>query len=121
MSVVVPDGESPDNFVQKLVTEIKGQLQAAPHRKWIDGGEAMDLLGIKSKTALQKLRDEGKIRFSQPQPRIILYDRDSIEQYIEKHAKERLAKNIAAAVGEVSQIGAGEKKGTRARDFLNEL
>lgn len=35
--------------------------------KWINGEEAMHLLNIKSKTSLQNLRDEGKIRFSQPQ------------------------------------------------------
>ncbi|MBR9854380.1 helix-turn-helix domain-containing protein [Flagellimonas marinaquae] len=56
--------------------------------KWIDGEEAMSILKIKSTTTLQKLRDEGKIRFSQPQKKIILYDRDSIMEYIEKHARE---------------------------------
>ncbi|HEY1009972.1 MAG TPA: helix-turn-helix domain-containing protein [Emticicia sp.] len=87
MSVIVLDGEQLENFVQKLVTEIKSQLQAPTHRKWVSGDEVMDLLGIKSKTTLQKLRDEGKIRYSQPEPRIILYDRDSIDSYLEKHAK----------------------------------
>ncbi|MEQ8924332.1 MAG: helix-turn-helix domain-containing protein, partial [Fulvivirga sp.] len=56
--------------------------------KWIPTEDAMRLLGIKSKTTLQKLRDEGKIRFAQPQKRIILYDRESINEYLEKHAKE---------------------------------
>ncbi|WP_421754170.1 helix-turn-helix domain-containing protein [Croceimicrobium sp.] len=56
--------------------------------KWVDGEEAMRLLNVKSKTTMQSLRDEGKVRFSQPQPRIILYDRDSINDYLEKHAKE---------------------------------
>lgn len=88
MSVIVLDGDQLDEFVQKLVTEIKSQLKAPSHRKWIDGEEAMQLLSIKSKTTLQKFRDEGKIRFSQPEPRIILYDRDSIEVFIEKHAKD---------------------------------
>ena len=56
--------------------------------KWIDAEEAMLLLNIKSTTTLQKLRDEGKIRFSQPQKKIILYDRDSINEYIEKYVRE---------------------------------
>ncbi len=56
--------------------------------KWIDGDEAMRLLNITSKTTLQRLRDEGKIRFSQPQKRIILYDRNSIDDYLELHARE---------------------------------
>lgn len=87
MSVIVLEGESLDEFVQKLVIEIKSQLKATPQRKWVDGEEVMAMLGIKSKTTLQKIRDEGKIRFSQPEPRIILYDRDSIDAYLEKHAK----------------------------------
>ena len=56
--------------------------------KWIDTDEAMKLLNIKSKTTLQKLRDEGVIRYTQPQKRIILYDRDSILDYLEGHAKD---------------------------------
>jgi hypothetical protein len=34
------------------------------------------------------LRDEGKIRFSHPQKKIILYDRDSIGGYLEDNAQE---------------------------------
>ncbi len=55
--------------------------------KWISGEEAMKKLHITSKTTLQKLRDEGKIRFSQPQKKIILYDTDSISEYIDKNAR----------------------------------
>jgi len=40
------------------------------------------------KTTLQKLRDEGKIRFSQPEKKIILYDSLSIDSYLEKHVRE---------------------------------
>ncbi len=88
MSVIVLDSDHLDEFVEQLVKQIKTHLQAAPQAKWIDGEEAMQMLRIKSKTTLQKFRDEGKIRFSQPEPRIILYDRDSIEAFIEKHAKD---------------------------------
>ncbi|MDR3679995.1 MAG: helix-turn-helix domain-containing protein [Flavipsychrobacter sp.] len=54
---------------------------------WISGEEAMRRLRLKSKTTLQRLRDEGKIRFSQPEKRIILYDVKSINEYLERHAK----------------------------------
>ncbi len=56
--------------------------------RWVADEEAMRLLNIKSKTTLQTLRDEGKIRYSQPQKKIILYDRRSIDAYLEKHSKE---------------------------------
>lgn len=48
----------------------------------------MTKLRIKSKTTLQRLRDEGHIRFTQPDRKTILYDTDSINGYLEKHAKE---------------------------------
>lgn len=70
-----------------LVVDIKAQLGAKPNDKWIDGSEAMQVLRIKSKTTLAKLRAEGKIRYSQPEPKIILYDRGSIEAYLEKSAR----------------------------------
>lgn len=38
--------------------------------KWISDEEAMQLLRIKSKTTLQQYRDQGKIRFSQPQKKL---------------------------------------------------
>lgn len=37
---------------------------------------------------MQKLRNEGRIRFSQPEKKIILYDMTSIDEFLEKHAKE---------------------------------
>ncbi len=55
--------------------------------RWISPNEAMQLL-ITSKTTLQKLRDEGKIRFSQPEKKLILYDIHSIDEYLEKYAKK---------------------------------
>jgi excisionase family DNA binding protein len=72
-------------LVEQVVERLKSS-QGEKKEKWISDEEAMELLNIKSKTTLQKLRDEGKIRFSQPQRKIILYDRDSIDEYIEKNA-----------------------------------
>jgi len=74
-----------------LVEEVISRLENNTHKdpKWIDDEETMQLLKIKSKTTLQKLRDEGKIRFSQLGRKMILYDRESILEYIESNAKER--------------------------------
>jgi len=88
MNVITLEEEAFYELYYKLVAEIKQQLGAKPRNKWIDGNEAMAMLHIKSRTTLQKLRDEGKIRYSQPEPKIILYDADSIDAYLEKHAKE---------------------------------
>ncbi|MGN6181827.1 MAG: helix-turn-helix domain-containing protein [Mucilaginibacter sp.] len=56
--------------------------------QWISGAEAMKMLRIKSKTTLQKMRDEGRIRYSQPEKRIILYDSKSILDYLEDFVYE---------------------------------
>lgn len=73
-------------LVEEVVQRLKKE-HGEEKEKWLTNDEAMHLLNVKSKTTLQKLRDEGKIRFSQPQKKIILYDRDSLEDYLEKNAR----------------------------------
>ena len=63
------------------------QKQGIKEGKWICGPEAMKKLRIKSKATLQKMRDEGVIRFSQPEKKLILYDTESINEYLAKHSK----------------------------------
>jgi hypothetical protein len=72
-------------LIETVVQRLKGEDVA--QKSWLNTDEAMDLLSIKSKTTLQKLRDEGKIRFSQPQKKIIVYERTSIENYLEQNAR----------------------------------
>jgi hypothetical protein len=74
-------------LIDQVIEQIKTK-KSVDENKWISGLEAMDILRIKSKTTLQKLRDEGKIRFSQPEKRIILYDRDSIREYLDDFVYE---------------------------------
>jgi len=64
---------------------MKNKFGAEPER-WVNDKEAMRLLNIRSKTSLQSIRDRGLIRFSQPQKKIILYDRISILKYLDEHA-----------------------------------
>lgn len=73
-------------LIEQVVNRLK-ETHGEEKEKWISDEQAMQLLNIKSKTTLQKLRDEGKIRFSQPQKKIILYDRDSIDSYLQQHAR----------------------------------
>ncbi|WP_080054398.1 helix-turn-helix domain-containing protein [Spirosoma aerolatum] len=74
-------------LIDKVLERVQ-QQQATKEDKWISGSEAMKKLRIQSKTTLQKLRDEGSIRFSQPERKIILYDSDSINDYLSRHTKE---------------------------------
>lgn len=87
MNIIALEEDAFNELVYKLVATVRQQLGAKQRDKWIDGDEAMTMMRIKSATTLKKLRDEGKIRYSQPEPRTILYDSDSIDAYLEKHAK----------------------------------
>jgi hypothetical protein len=87
MEVICLEDEAFYALVETVVRRLK-EKEGKKEDKWISGEEAMQKLRITSKTTLQKLRDEGKIRFSQPEKKIILYDTLSINEYLEKHSKE---------------------------------
>ena len=87
MDVICLEDEAFYSLVEQVFERLKDK-EKAKGDKWISGEEAMQILRISSKTTLQKLRDEGKIRFSQPEKKHIVYDLDSIHQYLEKHAKD---------------------------------
>jgi hypothetical protein len=86
MEVICLHDEAFYILIEQVVARLR-EKNNQEKEKWIADEEAMQLLGIKSKTTLQKLRDEGRIRFSQPQKKIILYDRDSIGEYLDMNAK----------------------------------
>ena len=74
-------------LIETVVDRLKEDRREDGER-WIGDKEAMSLLQIKSKSTLQHYRDLGKIRFSQPSKKVILYDRLSIMSFIECHVKE---------------------------------
>jgi len=76
-------------LLERAVEKLSKQVNR-PLDRWIDGEEAMQKLRVKSTTTLQRLRDNGKIRFFQdPEHRKhILYDRESIDEYLDKHAHD---------------------------------
>lgn len=85
MQVICLEDEAFYQLVEQVVLRIK-EKQQITEDKWISPEEAMQKLRINSKTTLQKLRDEGKIRFSQPERKHILYDVTSIYEYLEKYS-----------------------------------
>ncbi|HEY5369633.1 MAG TPA: helix-turn-helix domain-containing protein [Hanamia sp.] len=87
MEVICLEDEAFYALVEQVVQRIN-EKKGIKEDKWISGEEAMKILRITSKTTLQKLRDEGKIRFSQPEKKLILYDVESIYEYLEKNARE---------------------------------
>ena len=87
MQVICLQEEAFYALIDRVVDHVK-ETHAVIDNKWISADEALKLLDVKSKTTLQRMRDDGRIRFSQPQKKIILYDRDSIIDYLESHAKD---------------------------------
>lgn len=87
MEVICLEDKAFYKVIDTVVGYIKDKLEIKED-KWISAEEAMKKLRITSKTTLQKLRDEGKIRFSHPEKKIILYNTDSINEYLEKHSQE---------------------------------
>lgn len=87
MNVIGITDEALYELVNRLAADLRKQMPLQ-RDKWIDTEEAMHMLRITSKTTLQKLRDTGQIRYSQPMPKHILYDSDSILAYLDKHARD---------------------------------
>ena len=86
MEVICLQDEALYELIEQVVTRMKDK-QGVKEDKWISDKEAMHKLRIKSKSTLQELRNHGEIRFSQPKRKVILYDVDSTNEYLEKHAK----------------------------------
>jgi hypothetical protein len=92
MNVICLHDEAFFTLVEEVVERIKEKRNVLEDR-WILPDEAMSVLGIKSKTTLQKLRDQGRIRFTQPQKKIILYDRVS-RHYLRKCVSSKVVLKI---------------------------
>lgn len=82
--------ESPafEALIQRVVSIIEDSKQLPNEEKtWITPEEAKKKLNISSDTTLMHLRNQGKIRYTQPMRKLILYDRLSIEEYLEENAR----------------------------------
>jgi hypothetical protein len=86
MEVICLEDEAFYKLVETVVNRIR-KTEGIKEFKWIPEDETMKRLNITAKSTLQKFRDQGKIRFTQPERKIILYDSDSINDWLEKHAK----------------------------------
>ena len=87
MEVICLQDEAFYQLIEEVVDRIK-EKQKIKSDKWITPERAMEVLNVKSKTTLQKLRDTGAITFTQPQKKIILYDYDSIMEYLDQNSQK---------------------------------
>jgi hypothetical protein len=86
MEIIIFEKETYWKMQAELMKMFQETLKAAqkPAEDWISKEEAKLLLGIKSKTKLQELRDNNCIKFSKHGTRLIKYSRASIHEYLKK-------------------------------------
>lgn len=87
MQVICLEEEAFYTLLDKSIEYLESKRQNAP-RKWIGESEAVSMLDGVSKSTLQRMRNNGDIGYTQPSRKIILYDRESINEYLDKNAKK---------------------------------
>ncbi|MBO9565728.1 MAG: DNA-binding protein [Niastella sp.] len=87
MNIICLEDEAFYMLIEKVVERVMDKLPA--HQpKWVSEEIAMSMLNVSSKTTLFHLRMEGKIEFTQPMKKVILYNPESINAYLEKHKRK---------------------------------
>lgn len=75
-------------LIDEVVEHIDAKYGLPKENKWIDIDEAMSMLKISSRTTLQEYRDKGEIAFSRLSHKVILYDRNSIVDFLDRNAQK---------------------------------
>jgi len=87
MKVIVFEEDSFYQLIDELtIRTIRNVEKRYTEKEWINEIEAKELLGIKSKSKLQQLRDHLNIEFSQF-GKIIRYSKSSILDFLESNRK----------------------------------
>jgi excisionase family DNA binding protein len=86
MEVIVIESQAFYTLIEEVKKEI---LKTTPKtiqepKDWLSAKEAKELLGVKSKSKMQQLRDQGEIVFCK-HGRIIRYHRESIVEFLERN------------------------------------
>ena len=89
MKVIVFEEEAYYKMLREFANKVDGVVKNQEKEKeWLDANEAKQLLGIKSTSKLQKLRNNGDILISQ-HGRIIKYSSKSIKDYLKRGIQKR--------------------------------
>jgi len=88
MEVICFEDQAFFAMIEKVVARLRANEVIPEANKWISPDEALKMLNVTHKATLQRLRDTGKIRYTQPQKKIILYDRNSIIEYLENNSRD---------------------------------
>lgn len=86
LNIICLDSEAFYALIDEVVQHIENKSKSK-YPKWVETEDAKEILHIKSDTKLKELRDEGAFRYTKPNPKLVLYHRDSLYEYLDKHAK----------------------------------
>lgn len=95
MDLIVFENEAYQKLRKELLTEFQSSIESAYKKAllasslegdWLSTQEAKNLLGVRSKSKMQDLRDNELIKYSQ-HGRIIKYSKKSILEFLEQHSK----------------------------------
>lgn len=98
MEIIVLESEAFKTLQQQMLQMVRTTIREAkeealanmdPANDWLSTEEAKKLLGIKSKTKLQELRDYDEIVYSKA-GRVIKYSKRSILDYLERNIVQPL-------------------------------
>ncbi|MFN8237129.1 MAG: helix-turn-helix domain-containing protein [Chitinophagales bacterium] len=85
--IICLDNPAFEKLIDRVVLYIKETHDLKGKEElWITPEEAKKKLNISSDTTLMHLRNNGKVRFTNIGRKIILYDRKSIEEYLQENA-----------------------------------
>ncbi|MFY9308202.1 MAG: hypothetical protein WAQ28_04040 [Bacteroidia bacterium] len=90
MEIIVFEKETYWKMQSELIKMFQEALKEAkkPDEDWISTEEAKILLGVKSKSKMQELRDTNAIQFSKHGKKTIMYSRKSIREFLKKNISD---------------------------------
>lgn len=75
--------------LRQIIEEMLANYEAKPQEKiWVNQTVAMEILGLRSKSSMKRLRDENLVIFSQGMKKVILYKRSSLLEYLERNSNK---------------------------------
>jgi hypothetical protein len=86
MEVICIEQKAFYELLDRVVKHIK-EKNSVTQDRWVTPEEAQKILNV-GKTCLQTLRNESKVVYSQPMRKVILYDRLSLEKYLQNNIKK---------------------------------
>ena len=75
-------------LIKTVMTTVKKEMKKKPE-DWIDEVEAKEILGVSSKSTMQRFRDEDRICYAMVTNKNIKYSRKSILQYLETKSNKQ--------------------------------